>query len=79
MGSFDRAEICKLVEFCNLKKLPHHFPPANVGLYTDDGLEALKGLTVRTADKMREKLIEIFKSFELKITVEPNQKNCQLP
>ena len=74
MGSYDGAEICELVGLFILDMLAKHFPAANVGLYRDDGLAVFKNLTARTADKLRNTFIDIFKSVGLKITVESNLK-----
>ena len=53
MGSFDGAEICKLIGIYVLDKLSTKFGKKNMGLYRDDGLAILKNCTSRLADKER--------------------------
>ena len=50
------------------------FNNKNIGLYRDDGLEAFSNMGARTADKIRKKLIDAFKDFDLGITCQTNLK-----
>ena len=53
MGSYDGAEVCKLVGLFILHKLSEKFGKKNVSLYRNDGLMFLKGPGKRSADRAR--------------------------
>ena len=74
MGSYDGAETCELVGAFLLNQLSSLVDRSAIGLYRDDGLAALKDTSPRAADRLRKKLTEIFKRFDLKITIEANLK-----
>ena len=74
MGSYDGAEVCEIVGLYILHHLRKSFNNEDIGLYRDDGLAAFSNMGPRTADKIRKKLIGIFKEFDLKITCETNLK-----
>ena len=75
MGSFDGAEVCKLVGLFMLNKLSQKFRNnGNIGLYRDDGLAAFRNMGPRTADRIRQQFSEIFHQEGLKITVTANMK-----
>ena len=71
MGSYDVAEICKLVGLHLLSQLQNL--KINVGLYRDDGL-AVTNQTPREAEMTKKKLCKIFKDTNLRIAVETNKK-----
>ena len=68
MGSFDGAEVCELVGLFLLQKLQLLLGRGNVGLYRDDGLAALKNQSGPHSERIRKKLIELFQTYDLKIT-----------
>ena len=72
MGSYDGAEICKLVGLFILNHLGKTFGKENIGLYWDDGLAIIKNRSARLTDIMRKGLHKVFKQFDLKITAEAN-------
>ena len=74
MGSFDGAEVCKLIGLSILNELTKKFGKKNVGLYRDDGLTFLWSCSARLADKTRKELNRIFEQFGLKITAQANKK-----
>ena len=74
MGSYDGAETCELVGAFLLNQLSSLVDRSAIGLYRDDGLAALKDTSPQAADRLRKKLTEIFKRFDLKITIEANLK-----
>ena len=45
MGSFDGVEICELVGLYLLDQLSNVLPGESVGLYRDDGLAILSGIS----------------------------------
>ena len=74
MGSFDGAEVCKLVGLFILNHLDSKFGKENIGLYRGDGLAIMKNKSARLAGKTRKELHKIFENFDLKITAEANLK-----
>lgn len=74
MGSYDGAEICELVGAFLLKKIKESHDSNEMGLYRDDGLAALKNSPARTADTMRKSIVQTFKKYGLRITIEANLK-----
>ena len=69
MGSFDSAEICKLIGLVLLKLLSSKFSKDLIGLYRDDGLAALE-LSGPQSDHTQKDIIRIFKDCGLKVTVD---------
>ena len=67
MGTFDEAEICKLVGLYVQSKLEKIFPKSNFGLYRDDGLALLRNLNRQQSDKVRKKIIGVFKDIGLRL------------
>ncbi len=60
MGTYDGAEVCKLVGLLMLYQIYTELGAENVGLYRDDGLAVLKNLSGSEIDHMRKKIIKIF-------------------
>ena len=60
MGSFDGAEIGKLVGLFILKKLGQKFAKQNIGLYRDNRFAILKNKFARLAEKNKKDLPKIF-------------------
>ena len=74
MGCFDGAEICELVGIYNLHQLKSVMRKENAGLYRDDGLGILRNLSGPEVDRMRKRIIKIFKDCGLNITIKMNLK-----
>ena len=72
MGSFDGAEICKIIELYLLNKLSNLLDKENVGLYRDDGLAAINSCSGPVLDRTRKNIIALFKKEGLNITIETN-------
>ena len=72
MGSFDGAELCKLVVLYLLSKLQDLFGIPSVSLYRDCGLAAVRSQSGRILYKLRKYIIEVFKSEGLSITIQSN-------
>ena len=72
MGSFDGAEVCELVGLYILDRIKVECPEIELGLYRDDGLGITENLSGRETENLRKKLFQIFKSCDLKITVDGN-------
>ena len=74
MGSYDGAEICKLVGLFILNSLQTLFGK-DVGLYRDDGLAVLNTKSGRLGDKARQDLTRAFNDLGLNITTLTNQQS----
>ena len=72
MGCFDGAEVCELVGSYILQQLSQLFEHHSVGLYSEDGLAILKGLSRPETERVNKKLIKVFKDCELKVTIKAN-------
>ena len=72
MGSYDGAEICELVGLFLLSKLSNVIHMNNIGLYRDDGLAIIRKSFGPEMERTRKKVIAIFKTHGLKVTVDTN-------
>ena len=72
MGSFDGAEICKIIELYLLNKLSNLLDKENVGLYRDDGLAAINSCSGPVLDRTRKNIIALLKKEGLNIIIETN-------
>ena len=72
MGCFDGAEVCKLVGTFILNKLKNVFPSNTFGLYRDDGLAVIKGLSGPEIERLKKNVVKTFKDYGLNITIEAN-------
>ena len=70
--SYDGAEICELVCLYFLNKLSKILDKADGGLYKDDGLAAVNNSNEPLKDKLRQKIIALFKEENCSITVDTN-------
>ena len=75
MGSFDGAEVCKLVGLFILNDLAKKYGTNNIGLYRDDGLAIFRNTTGPQAERTRKEIIRHFKEHGLKITIQSNLKS----
>ena len=74
MGSYDGAEICELVGVYIQSKLAKLIDKENLGLYRDDRFILLKNTKGREVDRIRKKVIKIFKDVGFKIETKTNLK-----
>ena len=72
LGAPDGAETCELVGLHILDQIRTEFPDLNMGLYRDDGLACHEIKPGPELEKMKKKIIKIFKANNLKITIETN-------
>ena len=72
MGSFDGAEICKIIELYLLNKLSNLLGKENIVLYRDDGLAAINSCSGPVLNRTRKNIITLFKKERLNITIETN-------
>ena len=68
IGCFHGAEMCKLVGTYILNQPKYLFQHHSGGLYRDDGLAAVKYLSGPENERMKKRIIKIFKDCGLKIT-----------
>ena len=69
---FDGAEICEMVRIYNLHQLKNVIRKENASLYRDDGLGILRNLSGPEVERIRKKIIKIFKDCGLNITIKTN-------
>ena len=74
MGSYDGAEVCKLVRIYIQNKLCKLMNKKDFGLWKDDGQGILRNTSGPEADQKRKNIIKIFKECGLSITCEINKK-----
>ena len=74
MGCYDGAEICELVGLYIQHKLSTIINKNDFGLYRDDGLGILHNTPKSEAERIRKKVINIFKECDLSITSKVNLK-----
>ena len=72
MGCYDGAELCELVGAFLLYKIKsaNVIEGGEVGLYRDDGLGVIYDVPGPQIEKMTQKLRDVFKEYELGITVD---------
>ena len=71
-GAYDGAAICELVGLYLLHEMHEHFPAVDFGLYRDDGMGAHENLSGPNTERLRKKIIKLFKENGLDITFETN-------
>ena len=72
MGSYDGAEVCELIGIYIQSLLTNILSKDKMGLYRDDGLFILRKINKQQADKIRKKIISIFKNINFKIEIVTN-------
>ena len=72
IGSYHGAEIWELVGFFLLDILSKILDKVDGGLYRDDGLAAVNNSNEPLMDKLRKKIIALFKEENLSITIDTN-------
>ena len=74
MGAFDSAQISDLIGIYILNKLSSLTNKEDIGLYRDDGLMVVRNTNGPTTDRLRKKLIDIFKQVGFRVEVISNIK-----
>ena len=64
--------MCKLVGAFILNKLENVFQNNTFGLYKDDGLAVIKGLSGPEIERLKKNVVKTFKDYGLNITIEAN-------
>ena len=73
-GSFDGAEVCELVGLFMLTQLNELITDGSVGLYRDDGLAAVHRYSGPEMDRLRKRVIDLFRAHGFQITIDVNLK-----
>ena len=73
MGAYDGAEMCEFIGLYILNKLKSFIDQKQVGLYRDDGLAAVSG-SGPDVERLRKKIIRVFKDLGLNVSIEANMK-----
>ena len=74
MGSFDGAELRELIGINIQPLLESTLEKDQIGLHRDDGLIIFRNINNQQTDKIRKKIISIFKSIDFKIEIATNLK-----
>ena len=74
MGCWDGAEVCELTGAYILGRLTSFFNISNIGLYRDDGLAILKATSGSEAERIKKKIVKVFKDQGLRVTIQTNLK-----
>lgn len=77
MGSYDGAEVCELIGIFMLSQISQVVNPTDNGLYRDDGLAVMRNIGKPEIERRKKKIIQIFKSHKLKITIRANLQIVQ--
>ena len=72
MGSYDGADLCELIGIYIQSLLTNILSKDNMGLYRDDGLFILRKINKQQTDRVRKKIISIFKNIDFKIEIVTN-------
>ena len=73
MGAWDGAEVCDIIGLFLLDQLANRIAGLEIGKYRDDGLGVAE-TTARNMEKMRQKIVQVYGDFGLKITSTANLK-----
>ena len=74
MGSYVGAEICELVGIYILSRLSNIIDKNDCGLYRDDRLLVLRNVNGQKLDRIRKKVIQLFKDCGFLIDIKTNLK-----
>ena len=74
MGCWDGAEVCELTGAYILGNLTSFFNISDIGLYRDDGLAILKATSGSEAERIKKKIVKVFKDQGLRVTIQTNLK-----
>ena len=72
MGNHDGAEVCELVGISILSHLTKLINQNDAELYRDDGLIVVKNLNSQQTDKLKKRVIQVFKNVGFKIEIKMN-------
>ena len=74
MGSYDGVEVCELIGIFALAHLTKQIKKGDVGLYRDNGLAVLRGMSRGAAERAKKDVTKCFDDLGLRITIQPNLK-----
>ena len=76
MGRYDGPEVCELPGLSMLNELSKKFDKDNIVLYRDDRLSVFKNHNGHQNDKVRKKMIDLFKQHHLNLEIKCNLKTA---
>ena len=71
MGANDGAEVCELVGLYLLHRIGEFHPSSHHGLYRDDGLMMVEGMSKRQMERIRKDIYWLFQEENLGVVVSP--------
>ena len=74
MGSYNGAKVCELIGAFMLNELSGVVDKKELGLYRNDGLGVMRNIGGPEIERRKKKIIQIFKSHNLNITVQTSSK-----
>ena len=74
MGAYDGAECCEIIGLYMLAQLKKEYPNLNIGLYRDDGLGAHRRIPGPELERVKKRIIALFKRNGLAITIQTGLK-----
>ena len=74
MACFDGAEVLELVGTYILNQLKDIFEQHSVGVYRDDDLAVVKGLSGSEIERIKKGIVKVFKDCGLKISIKGELK-----
>ena len=72
MGSYDGAELCEIIGIYIQSLLINIISKDNMALYRDDGLFIFRKINKQQIDRVRKKIISLFKNIDFKIEIVTN-------
>ena len=72
MGCYDGAEVCEATGSYILSLLSDIIDKDQCGLYRDDGLASVKNLSGPEIERLKKKIVKVFKKCRLNITIQAN-------
>ena len=79
MGYWDGAEVCELMGAYIPGKLTSFFNISNIGFYRDDGLAILKATSGSETERIKKRIVKVFKDQGLRVTISPYRKPNDTP
>ena len=72
MGCYDGAEVCEATGSYILSRLSHIIDKELCGLHRDDGLASVENLSGPEIERLKKKIVKVFKDCGLNITIQAN-------
>ena len=69
MGTYNGAEVCKLVGIFMLNKISEEYNKNDAGLFRDDGLAVFKNINGSESERIKKNFQSLFKKYGLEIII----------